>query len=58
MSNVQPKQLVDRQLLDKLRTILLWQGDEKIVPGRSAAPGLGAGPCADYAPSKSAMSSP
>ena len=28
------------QLLDKLDAILFWQGEEKIVTRRSAAPGL------------------
>ena len=29
------------QFLDKLQALLLWQGEEKIGAGRSAAPGLG-----------------
>ena len=45
MQDVQPKQLKEErfhyQLLDKLPSILFWQGEEKIVARRSAAPGLG-----------------
>ena len=44
---MQPQQLMKErfhyQLLDKLHVLLLWQGEEKIGAGRSAAPGLGGG---------------